>query len=109
MKKTGDWYGHKRHRDVPKLTEDAHSFIPALDEVDLARLQMPGRYTRSEEAVLNVFDDAQPRSPKGFDGLGRGREHHLIRAARLTDKTYFPSASRGLAPEWYQRTEVTVR
>jgi predicted ATPase len=84
-----DWAGHHSHRGVSPLTQDAHSFIAALDEVDLARFRVVGAYARYDEAVRTALQDARQKILAGFEPPGRKRENHLIWAAPGTGKTYF--------------------
>jgi len=69
--------------------QDAQAFIAALDEVDLSRFRVVGTYTRYNEAVRNVLQDARQKILAGFEPPGHKRENHLIWAAPGTGKTYF--------------------
>ncbi|HKX19651.1 MAG TPA: AAA family ATPase [bacterium] len=69
--------------------QDPQAFIADLDEVDLARFRVVGAYTRYDEAVRNVLQDARQKILAGFEPPGRKRENHLIWAAPGTGKTYF--------------------
>jgi hypothetical protein len=69
-----------READMAELptSQDAHEFIAALDEVDLARFCVVGTYTRHDEVVRNALQDARQKILAGSESPGRRRENHLI-------------------------------
>jgi pimeloyl-ACP methyl ester carboxylesterase len=71
------------------VTQEARSFIGALDWVVLSRYRVVGDYTRYEETVRNALKDVRHKIAAGFDRPSRKRENYLIWAAPGSGKTYF--------------------
>jgi pimeloyl-ACP methyl ester carboxylesterase len=71
------------------VTQEARSFIGALDWVTLSRYHVVGDYTRYEEPVRNTLKDIRHKIASGFDRPSRKRENYLVWAAPGSGKTYF--------------------
>jgi len=71
------------------VTQEARSFIRALDGLTLSRYRVVGDYTRYEETARNALKDVRHKIIAGFDRPSRRRENHLIWAAPGSGKTYF--------------------
>jgi pimeloyl-ACP methyl ester carboxylesterase len=71
------------------VTQEARSFIGALDWVVLSRYRVVGDYTRYEEAVRNLLKDVRHKIAGGFDKPSRKRDNYLIWAVPGSGKTYF--------------------
>jgi pimeloyl-ACP methyl ester carboxylesterase len=71
------------------VTQEARSFIGALDLVALSRYRVIGEYTRYEETVRNMLKDIQHKIAAGCDRPSRKRENYLVWAAPGSGKTYF--------------------
>ncbi len=70
-------------------TQEARSFIVALNRLTLGQYCVVGRFTRYDETVRNALKDVRQKIAAGFDRPTRKRENHFFWAAPGSGKTYF--------------------
>jgi pimeloyl-ACP methyl ester carboxylesterase len=91
------------------VTQEARSFIGALDWVTLSRYRVVGEYTRHEETVRNMLKDVRHKIAAGCDRPSRKRENYLVWAAPGSGKTYFVQQVAASLPQTirYQECNLT--
>jgi len=70
-------------------TQEARSFIVAMNRLALRQYCVVGKFTRYDETVRNALKDVRQKIAAGFDRPSRKRENHLFWAAPGSGKTYF--------------------
>ena len=70
-------------------TQEARSFITALNRLALGQYCVAGRFTRYDEIVRNALKDVRQKITAGFERPSRKRENHFFWAAPGSGKTYF--------------------
>jgi len=70
-------------------TQEARSFIAAMNRLVLGQYCVVGTFTRYDETVRNTLKDVRQKIASGFDRPSRKRENHFFWAAPGSGKTYF--------------------
>jgi len=70
-------------------TQEARSFIVAMNRLALGQYCVVGKFTRYDEIVRNALKDVRQKIAAGFDRPSRKRENHFFWAAPGSGKTYF--------------------
>jgi pimeloyl-ACP methyl ester carboxylesterase len=70
-------------------TQEARSFIVAMNRLALGQYCVVGKFTRYDETVRNALKDVRQKIVAGFDRPSRKRENHFFWAAPGSGKTYF--------------------
>ena len=70
-------------------TQEARSFIVAMNRLALGQYCVVGKFTRYDETVRNALKDVRQKIAAGFDRPSRKRENHFFWAAPGSGKTYF--------------------
>jgi pimeloyl-ACP methyl ester carboxylesterase len=70
-------------------TQEARSFIAAMNRLVLGQYCVVGKFTKYDETVRNALKDVRQKIAAGFDHPSRKRENHFFWAAPGSGKTYF--------------------
>jgi pimeloyl-ACP methyl ester carboxylesterase len=90
------------------VTQEARSFIRALDGLTLSRYRVVGDYTRYEETARNTLKDVRHKIAAGFASPSRRRENYLVWAAPGSGKTYFVQQVAASLPETIRYQECNL-
>jgi len=89
-------------------TQEARSFITALNRLTLGQYCVVGKFTRYDETVRNALKDVRQKIVAGFDRPGGKRENHFFWAAPGSGKTYFAQQIAASLPQTIHYRECNL-